>query len=232
MNTHSAQTQASRTYIRIWWRRYCCESHGGIVKILLHFLDYATQSWYNKMARNIYLGETQPSPDLRCLCLKGASCSVMWRNLTRLTWNVVSSPHPLLFGSQSEKPSAEKKVSVQKKLLCIVKTPRGEGMSWVSWSCSVHSVLHSVKETTLRPETQQLEAAYLLFHLPIGARREALVLRRREARRRSFRPSPSSLPARKETSPRHTQEQRQIEAAGFALLIHKSDRRADRYLGF
>lgn len=54
-----------------------------------------------------------------------------------------------------------------------------------------------VKETTLRPETQQLEAAYLLFHLPIGARREALVLRRGEARRRSFRPSPSSLPARR-----------------------------------
>lgn len=189
MNTHSAQTQASRTYIRIWWRRYCCESHGGIVK---------TQSWYNKMTRNIYLGETQPCPDLRSLCLKGASCSVMWRNLTRLTWNVVSPPlWQSIRDTLSRKKRESPKVSLQKKLLCIVKNPWGEGLSWVSWSCSVHSVLHSVKETTLRPETQQLEAAYLLFHLPIGARREALVLRRGEARRRSFRPSPSSLPARR-----------------------------------
>lgn len=138
---------------------------------------------------------------------------------------------PPSFGNQSEKPSAEKKespkVSLQKKLLCIVKNPRGEGLSWVSWSCSVHSVLHSVKETTLRPETQQLEAAYLLFHLPIGARREALGLRRREARRRSFRPSPSSLPARRpHRGARRSRDRHKLRVSFFSftnLTGEKSD---------
>lgn len=150
----SAQTPECETYIRIWWRRYCCESHGGIVKILLHFFDYATQSWYHRLAKNTcwLLGKTLQyfwdhfwDPEFLFIILKGTfySSHVRKPDKTHLERCAPAATikqrklHEEGGGGKKErkkkKAQEESSPQVHKGLVRIIRSPGGEGLSGVAW---------------------------------------------------------------------------------------------------
>lgn len=73
---------------------------------------------------------------------------------------------------EPEKVTGKQLVSLRERLFQTIKNPLGEDLSRVSFPtellvCSVHLFPREKKDQMSRGT--QLEAAYLLFHLPIGA---------------------------------------------------------------